>query len=182
MIDSVYRKSTNGTIFILNLRHIISRPPGNGAVIRSFSSSRIGSGRVAILTFTKLAKRQFDSCKDFFNIANKFLKKLYQNVARKTVFQLFTGYLWSGKSKEAGLFYALYVQHLFCVTLWHTWPWMCTLLCVHSRRTGKWKSGKMFSMPQRNMLSTINNQRKRKADEEMDQSEDEIDVISGKNF
>ena len=84
MIDSVYRKSTNGTIFILNLRHIISRPPGNGAVIRSFSSSRIGSGRVATLTFTKLAKRRFDSCKDFFNIANKFLKKLYQNVARKT--------------------------------------------------------------------------------------------------
>ena len=32
------------------------------------------------------------------------------------------------------------------------------------------------------MLSAINNQRKRKADEEMDQSEDEIDVISGKNF
>ena len=40
----------------------------------------------------------------------------------------------------------------------------------------------MFSMPQRNMLSAINNQRKRKADEEMDQSEDEIDVLSGKNF
>ena len=40
----------------------------------------------------------------------------------------------------------------------------------------------MFSMPQRNILSTINNQRKRKTDEEMDQSEDEIDVISGENF
>ena len=32
------------------------------------------------------------------------------------------------------------------------------------------------------MLSAINNQRKGKANEEMDQSEDEIDVISGKNF